>query len=125
MARDNIAQSVRQRLRQHGLGAAVDQHGFSGDPFGIDDLVAVKQQLEIIDKPAVLNAHCVAVDQMAHLDQQLGSTCAKAVFALIDEQTVVGADDQVAVIVQGAGSPDAMVIWVPRVKDTQATCANF
>lgn len=98
-----IAHQLRRHLVRHGrAGAGVDQRRFRGDSLGIDDLMRVKEQLEIIDKSAVLPDHGVAVDQMTRLDQQLGPACAQLVRALIDEQAVVGADHQIVEVVQRA-----------------------
>ena len=49
-----MGQRFAQVFGQDGAGAGVDQQRLGGDAFGIDNLVAVKQQLEIIDKAAVL-----------------------------------------------------------------------
>ena len=81
----------------------VDQQGFGGDAFGEDDLVAVKQKLEVIDEPARLHPDAVAVDEVARAHEDFGAARADPVGALIDEQPVIGRDQQVVLIVQGVG----------------------
>ena len=54
-----------------GASARINQQRSCGDPFGVDNLVVVKQQLEIINKAAVALVNGTAIDQMADLDQHL------------------------------------------------------
>lgn len=80
----------RDTIGQGRAGAGINQKRFGGDPFGVNNLVIVEQDLEIIHEPAVLLIDRVAVDQMAHLYQYFGSARANAVFALVDKQAVIG-----------------------------------
>ena len=57
------------RCRNGGSGARVDEKGFRSDPFGIDDLVFVKENLEVIYITTVLLVHGVAVNQVANPNQ--------------------------------------------------------
>lgn len=41
-------------FRQRKPSDRIDAQGLSSDPFGVDDLMPVKQQLKIVDKTAVL-----------------------------------------------------------------------
>ena len=97
------AQPFDQFGRQRRAGARIDQHGFRGDALGIDDVVPVEQDLEILDEPALAHLHGVAVDQMPRLDQKFGLAGADPVAALIDEQAMVWADGQFARVVQRSG----------------------
>ena len=54
---------------QGGACALVHQHGFSCDALRIDDLVAIKQKLEVIDKTTLHHADAVLVDKMSGLNQ--------------------------------------------------------
>ena len=95
--------SARDWIGQQWQGKAVNQHGFSGNPFGIDQLMLVKKQLHIFNKSALHDRHRVTVNQMTRFDQYLSPANANPVRALIDEQAVIGAHDQVMRIVQRAG----------------------
>ncbi len=86
---------------EHGRGAHIQQQALGGDAFGKDDLMFVKQQLEIIHEPAIDPGHGCAVDQMLGLDQNLAAAGADFINALIDEQPVIRADHQIVQIVQG------------------------
>jgi hypothetical protein len=52
-------------------GARVNQQGFGGDTFRIDDLMFIKQQLELVDKTTIAAIHTIAIDQMTDLHQHL------------------------------------------------------
>jgi|GEM_PF-1757975 len=75
-----------QMIRQGGAGARVDQQRFRGDPFGIGDLVLIKQQLEVIYKAAGLLKNGFPVDQVADLDRHLVVPGTQSVLPLIDGQ---------------------------------------
>ncbi len=75
-------QTAEQLIRQGRLGQGVKKQRFCGNAFGVDDMVAVKQQLKIVDKAAVLHHDCVTVDQIPRSHQQLGAAGAQLVMAL-------------------------------------------
>ena len=79
-----------------------DQMRLSSDPFGVDDVVLIKDQLKVIDEAATPPQNCAVIYQMARFDQHLGAACTEMVFTLIDEQAVIGAHHQIGVVVQGA-----------------------
>ena len=100
--RVEAAQSLLYLARQHRSGVRVDHQRFGRDPFGIDDLVSVEQKLEIVDEAAAGAGDAVPVEKGPRLDQNLGPAGAHRVMALVDEKTVVGADDKVVFVVQRA-----------------------
>ena len=56
----------------HGSACArVNQQGFGGDTFRIDNLMFIKQQLEIVDKTTIVAIQAVSIYQMTNLDQHL------------------------------------------------------
>ena len=56
----------------HGSACAgVNLQGFGGDTFRIDNLMFIKQQLEIVDKTTIAAIHTIAIDQMTDLHQDL------------------------------------------------------
>ena len=93
--------------RQGGARARIYQHAFGGNGFGIDNMVAVEQDLEIVYKATLLKGDRISIHQMPGLDQKLGPANADMIGALIDKQPMIGADQQVVFIVQNACSdPD-------------------
>ena len=64
--------------------------------------MAVKQQLEIIDKPAFGLNDIDAIDQKFCLYKNFGTSCAGMVAALIDENPVVWRYNQIMFVVQSA-----------------------
>ena len=96
VARQQRCQRGGQLAGQGGTGAAVHQQRFRRDAFGVDDLVMVEQHLVILDESAIDAADAAAIDQMPRPHQQFGPARAQPVLALIDEQPVIGAHQQVA-----------------------------
>src|SRR6056297_4344425 len=95
VARKGLGQRLAQVLGQDGAGAGIDKEGLGGDAFGIDDLVVVEEKLEVIYKAAILALHGVAIHEIARAHQQFGPPGAERIRALVDEEPVIGADQQV------------------------------
>ena len=87
-------------------GGVIHHQAFGGHALGIDDLMAVKDDAEKIDKAAFAQEHPLAIHQMLGLHQKLrgGQPCHP--LALIQEHPVMLADNQIARVAQGACGDD-------------------
>ena len=89
MAFGKFLKHVLNIVGQGRLTLRVQEHGFGGDAFGVDDLVPVKQHFVVFDKAAFVADDCRFIDEMFDADQKLGSACADAVDALVNKQAVL------------------------------------
>ena len=82
--------------------ARVNEQGLGSDALGVDDLVLIKKQLEVVDKSTILLCDRFAIHQVTGFDKHLRAARAQSIAALIDEQAVVRTDHKVVGVVERA-----------------------
>jgi hypothetical protein len=66
---DDITHVFGDMCWQQGFSARVGQHGLCCNTFSLDDLMAVKEQLKVIDVSTSLSEYGVIIQEIAHFDQ--------------------------------------------------------
>jgi hypothetical protein len=61
VARDDITHVFSDMCWQHGFSARVCQHGLCCNTFSVDDFMAVKEQLKVIDLSTSLSEYGVTI----------------------------------------------------------------
>ena len=92
-----------RQARDGGFG---DQEALGGDALGIDDLVPVEDQREVIDEAALAQVDLLAVDEVAGGDEEFRGGHAGQALALVEEDAVVLRDDEVALVAERAAGDD-------------------
>ena len=102
MACECSAEGFGDMVGQGGAGARINQQGLGGDAFSEDNLMVLKEDLKVVDKPAFLNKNALAVDEVARLKQHFCTACSELVFALVDKEAVVWGDEKIVLVVKRA-----------------------
>src|SRR6056297_885286 len=84
--------------------ARIDKQRFRGDALGIDDLMFVKENLEVVHETAILLNDGGSVYQVTRPHEKFVPPRTKGIRALVDKEPVIGADMQVIRIVERASA---------------------